>query len=643
MAPKRSVEVLILDSDSDDETSPVASISRSATASRSTTRPATAAGAQGDTSGADHDQFQADLAQAMALSLAAPSVEKTPVPGPSRAGAGESRAEMERARLERQKARESAGMASTSVAVRSTAGVAPTKRARVATLADLPQGNEQAEAAVPPPPPAASSSSNSTPHISDLSSLAGSASSSATIVKHSQRFWDGAVKRVPSAYHPSTSSFSFSDLIGPPSTLTGAIVSAFVLDPEWVIPHFPEETPLLLIMPRSKGDTAPELAQVSLKSNTFRVVPKENSPNQWAGVMHTKLMVYYHRDFCRIVIPTANAIAYDYSQMDNALYIHDFPLRSNPPTSSTIDNDESSPFKNPTHTQFSKRFFQVLKELGCPKRFISWSTGFDFSKSREVRLITSLQGKYSLLDQKEANKGGGIANLASAIGSMGFASGGRWEIEATGSSIGKYTSTWLSQFYAACLGVHPSTYFRTGKGRDLPPADLVPLQPAPGKGDVKLPIKVVFPTQEAVLGSFKGADHGGTLFCPTKTWAAKNFPRHLFHRGESKGRDRQPAHTKIILALHKYKDPFSPTAKHEGWTYLGSHNFTPSAWGSLQSGMGGPQIALNNYEMGVILPIRANSAEDLERQATELVTYNRPLVRYSPTDLPWQQELSLQN
>jgi hypothetical protein len=70
-----------------------------------------------------------------------------------------------------------------------------------------------------------------------------------------------------------------------------------------------------------------------------------------------------------------------------------------------------------------------------------------------------------------------------------------------GSSIGAYSATWLSQFYAACKGVSPISYFRS-KGKEVPPANVVPPQKAP----VKLPIKIVFPTEQELLGSWKGAD-----------------------------------------------------------------------------------------------------------------------------------------
>lgn len=98
-----------------------------------------------------------------------------------------------------------------------------------------------------------------------------------------------------------------------------------------------------------------------------------------------------------------------------------------------------------------------------------------------------------------------------------------------------------------------------------------------------------FSVFSSALPDTRGTQHGGTIFCPVKTWNASTFPRHLFHRGESK-RKNIPAHTKIsalvftcaasvpaltdfpaVLGLHKFaKSPTPPV--HEGYIYLGSHN-----------------------------------------------------------------------
>jgi len=83
-----------------------------------------------------------------------------------------------------------------------------------------------------------------------------------------------------------------------------------------------------------------------------------------------------------------------------------------------------------------------------------------------------------------------------------------------------------------------------------------------------------------------------------------------------------------------------------GYAYLGSHNFTPSAWGTL-SGSGFTPILnvrmrclctitikysprqVTNYELGIVLPLRDEA--DVDR----VVCYDRPPRRYGPRDRPW--------
>ncbi|GAA5886232.1 hypothetical protein JCM5296_003529 [Sporobolomyces johnsonii] len=607
----RELEVLVLDSDSDDE--PPSQSRGSRTASKVMDVPA------------DDDQFDKDLKKAMQLSLTeaaendAKGQDKDK--GASRGdggvlgGGGESRAELERARLERQRQRASTPAAE----------VKPAKRARVATLSDLA-----------PDPPASTLGSTATAGSMGSSSRfhrltstpATGSSSNFSSDPASLRFWDGEIRRVHNVHVPDSTSLSFLDLIGPQPTLVAAIVSAYCLDPTWVAQHFPAKCPLLLLMPRGKGDTQAPLCEVSVKPNTYRVIPPDNAPGPYGGCMHTKLMIYYHADFCRIIIPTANAVDYDWSHIDNAVYIHDFPLL---PSAAA----DPSPLRNPTHTQFSRSFVEVLRKLGTPKRFASFASNYDFSNSAGVRLVHSLQGKYT--DRDEWDKGGGLASLAKAVASLGFSQGGHWEIEATGSSIGRYTPTWLSQMLGACSGIHPASYFGRSKGATVPPQ-----LPQQRSGQpVNLPIKIVYPTSDEINATHNGIGGGGTIFCPTKTWNASNFPKHLFYRGQSK-RARVAAHTKMILAMRKV-NPEAPSRssfpeQHEGWLYLGSHNFTASAWGNLQNGAGGPQLVINNYELGVVIPIRADSAQELETKATELVTYRRPLAKYSAGDKPWMQD-----
>ncbi|GAA5879346.1 hypothetical protein JCM16303_003171 [Sporobolomyces ruberrimus] len=639
---KRPIETITLDDSDDEQDQPPRPLSppprHRSSAPIAGTSSQTALGLT------EEEAFERELQEAIIASIsqqeastsALPTTHSREIKGETvvPSGMGMDRAEMERERLERIAKRTYSSTSSTLAGgpTSSTPAGASShsihKRPRIATLADL--DSEE---------PTSSSFSRPT-----ANSFATSSSSSSTDPK-SQRFFDGAIRSVSNSFHPdpeSSHSLSFSSIIGPRSTLLASIVSAFVLDPSWVVPHFPNDFPLLLIMPRPIGDTDPKpLTQVSMggKTNLFRAIP-ESVPtgySGYSGCMHTKLLVFFHETFCRIVIPTANMIEYDWSQIDNAFYVQDFPLLDETP------KEENSPFENPSLTQFSKNFIQVVTKLGASKGFLKYFKPYDYSKSDQVRLVHSTQGKYT--DGADFDKGGGLASLAKGVASMGFAPGGDWQVEGTGSSIGQYSPTWLIQFLASCSGIHPTSYFTRTDSRPsskTPPTfrHEIPRRPGERLNPNSFPLKIVYPTHDEIAGSYLGVQGGGTIFCKKSDkngWFSKSFPQELFWKGESK-RDRVAAHTKMLLATHVVRTPSSTPPIYEGYVYVGSHNLTPSAWGSLQHPKyGEPQLAINNHELGVLVPIRADSKPEFEKKASEMVTYKRPLVRYSPTDRPWMQ------
>lgn len=69
-----------------------------------------------------------------------------------------------------------------------------------------------------------------------------------------------------------------------------------------------------------------------------------------------------------------------------------------------------------------------------------------------------------------------------------------------------------------------------------------------------------------------------------------------------------------------------------GWVYLGSHNFSRAAWGTLNSDATGTKLHCNNYEMGVVMPL---SSDDTEAEADKLATWTRPPRKYDARDVPW--------
>lgn len=144
-------------------------------------------------------------------------------------------------------------------------------------------------------------------------------------------------------------------------------------------------------------------------------------------------------------------------------------------------------------------------------------------------------------------------------------------------------------------------------------------------------LKILFPTREWVRKSVLGEAGGGTMFCRKRSWEATKFPRNLFYESRSR-RGRVLMHSKVCSGVRtrhnagldvssqlniqmiiatflgagsspdKDLDSDSDSDVVEvkgdqgdivGYAYVGSHNFTPSAWGTLSGSGFTPTLNVN--------------------------------------------------
>jgi len=166
-------------------------------------------------------------------------------------------------------------------------------------------------------------------------------------------------------------------------------------------------------------------------------------------------------------------------------------------------------------------------------------------------------------------------------------------IEYQCSSLGKFDNKWLESVYKCCSG--------------RAPVDSV------GR------FRIIFPTMDSVMKSPLGPGAFGTIFCKSKDWSAPNSPRAAFRQCIAMDLPGRPLHMKIMTVWS--------TDATLLYYYVGSANFTPSAWGRYVKE--GRQMLISNFELGVIL----DPAECPARFA-----YERPAEPYEPHDTPWTQD-----
>ncbi|KAJ7493823.1 hypothetical protein FB451DRAFT_1360519 [Mycena latifolia] len=226
---------------------------------------------------------------------------------------------------------------------------------------------------------------------------------------------------------------------------------------------------------------------------------------------------------------------------------------------------------------------------------------------------------------------------------------GEWvlELDCLTSSIGTYTPPWLAAFRLCAGGRARALETWLDRGRRKTPS-------ASG------PTRILFPTLDTVRGTHMGEAGAGTVFCRRAQWEKIRVlvgdPEKGVEMRDARARSAPGVgmHTKMILGTLRapaHEEPESETesddsdievvevkepaqGKPHAWLYVGSHNFTASAWGTLSGSGFNPVLNVTNFELGVVL--RLETSADAEKA----VAWERPARRYARGDVPWIQEES---
>ncbi|KAG9078650.1 hypothetical protein FRC06_008259, partial [Ceratobasidium sp. 370] len=501
------------------------------------------------------------------------------------------------------------------------------KKRKKGTDDDDGSGDTDGRPSKRPSPSLTSSSSGSNPKgKSKATSLTGSFN----VPDSNGFFWYGAIRQTANKHTiPSQDTkpvFRLMEILPPPNTgssnpnntLSFAIVSSYSLDLPWLYSLFSPNVPVILVaQPGQDG-----------KAEVHHALPGwvRASPTlaYGRGCMHVKLMLlFYKSGRLRVIIPTANFVPYDWRDIENSVWLQDVPLRTESASASVSS-------QNTTATEgFGERLEYVLKslniaaaleahlmdqraegEIRLPLRSIDeLHARWDWTRVT-AHLVPSVAGKHT--GWPAVIRLGHVA-LMKAVRDMGAASE-TVRIECQGSSIGTYSTAWTNEFMSSARGIPPDKWLDTPKARR-------PNAPHPAT------MRIVFPSLSTVNASVLGRPGGGTIFCQRRQWDASTFPKELFVDSNSK-RGKVLMHSKMILGL--LGNEASSEGKPAGWLYVGSHNFTPSAWGNLSGSGFSPIMNITNYELGIVMPLE-NVA-----QGDALACWKRPARAYvRGKDEPW--------
>ncbi|RMD44497.1 hypothetical protein DV735_g671, partial [Chaetothyriales sp. CBS 134920] len=379
-------------------------------------------------------------------------------------------------------------------------------------------------------------------------------------------YHDGIVLKTHAPGYPTDRTIAFSELVAPMHTLKSCLLSSFIWDFDWLFQHFnTRSTNFLLVMQAKSAQEREKIEEDFDEIANIRVCfpPMDGQVN----CMHSKLMLLFWDDRCRIVVPTANLTAIDWG-------VH-----------------------------------SVMENMTVPDEILKKLDLFDFSKTRHVGFVHSIGGYHTGDKWRQT----GHCGLGATVSEMGLANEGPIEVDFVTSSVGSLRDDFMRSMYLAMQGDDGLTELtlrsqkRRGKtGQNMAKAKSVQ--------DWRGRFRVYFPSADVVRASKGGARSAGTICFSQKWWEAQTFPRHAMRDCVSV-REGLLMHNKLILV--RYCNPKQTNGRLcMGYAYVGSANLSESAWGRLVQATtakgqrdGGAKQNLRNWEAGVILPCFEGSGD----------------------------------
>ncbi|KAJ2026476.1 hypothetical protein GGI10_000710 [Coemansia sp. RSA 2530] len=381
-------------------------------------------------------------------------------------------------------------------------------------------------------------------------------------------FPDGAVRltRMVGQKENLAEAMTLSDILQK-GKLRKALLSTYVLDLDWLLRHFDSSTKLVIVKSydpkvEQRGVHQSEGGRITLVNPEFT--------NQTYPMMHSKVMLLFYDDYVRFVVSSANLFDIDWTVLQNIVFIQDMPY-----TSEAVSSG------------FAEELAGSLRDISVPEAVVERLNFVDCSRVK-VHIVTSVPTAAGR-SQFHADSYGldRLSKVAKMMRDPELDESESYDTKlyCYGSSMGRLTSAYLRNFYARAMGSTPVNIQSSG---------------GLSTSDMERNVKVGFHTQAQGLGNVHGSTPRQCIKFKADFYSNPPFPRYALHRVESKVANTL-IHAKVILARSNATNKGQRKPGERGWIYLGSHNFTPGAWGHVQRGPD-KRCNINNYEFGVILP-----------------------------------------
>ncbi|KAJ1956769.1 hypothetical protein GGI12_005220 [Dipsacomyces acuminosporus] len=354
--------------------------------------------------------------------------------------------------------------------------------------------------------------------------------------------------------------FSLKDIVQP-DILRKALLTTMVLELDWLTSHFKSSTKLV-IAESYDPNTQPGGVLQTNDQNITIIHPK--FPRQRYPMMHSKIMLLFYDNYIRFVVSSANLIEIDWTIMHNIVFIQDVPF---------------DPKKKFRQNEFSKSLVESLYDLNVPRQVVLQLESADFSNVK-AHIVTSVPSALGAQHLQSENYG--ILRLSEVIQSIKeqqHESDTDLEdvhLYCYGSSMGSINREYLDRFFRCAIGLPPTA-----------PASST----SESRSSATPNLKIGFHTDAQGSSCIYGPVARSCVKFNPKFYFSDAYPKNQLFKVQPKY-ENTLVHAKIVMARCGEK-------RDRGWMYIGSHNFTPGAWGRVyKTG----SFSVNNYEYGVVLP-----------------------------------------
>ncbi|PVU91665.1 hypothetical protein BB559_004040 [Furculomyces boomerangus] len=370
---------------------------------------------------------------------------------------------------------------------------------------------------------------------------------------------------------PTDNSITFEKVIdGNNHKLQKAVMTTFVCDFEWLRRIIGKRLNLCLAMNFEKSL---ETATGPIKVNECTVLVNPPLRKTRYSVFHPKIMLLWYEGFVRLVIGSANLIQFDWTCIQNIVFIQDFPL---------LDSKRDLECGLIDLFQISEFPSQVID--AC--RYIDF-TSFKHNFVFSIASSNDLPNKYGYLGLSQIVKSFGYKNMEYL----------RYQC----SSLGFLDGEWVDKFCSS-LGI-------------------------------KHKVQVLFPTQKQAEESALGLEGASSIILNKYAYKSDKFPHKVLYKAESK-RPGYLSHSKIMYSRCVETDMGWLYLGSHNFTKAAwgtSKNSTEITLSNYESGVVF-QVLFVDEEIYVV-----NDPNDLSDISLLPLPFSTKWVPYDKQDKPWIQ------